>query len=141
MQLRQIEMVRENFVRIAPHADDLATHFYNRLFTIDSSLRPMLEDDLTEQKQKLIMMLEFAVETLDRIEVFTPSLENLGRKNFDYGVRDEHYDAVGAAFFLTLRQMLGAEFTTEVETAWLETYWLVSGIMRRAGQQSIEVAA
>lgn len=132
MTPQQINLVRENFNCIAPLADEVATVFYERLFMLDASLRRMFQEDLTEQKRKLMIMLKFAVGTLDRMDVFEPSLEALGRRHLGYGVRDEHYETVGTALILTLRQLLGAEFTKELETAWLATYTLVAGTMCRA---------
>jgi hemoglobin-like flavoprotein len=136
MTPQQIKIVRENVERIAPVADKATTTFCDRLFALDSSLRLMFDENSAERKQELLMMLKFAVETLDRIDVFMPSLEALGRKHVGYGVRDEHYDAIGASLILTLRQMFGKEFTLETEKAWLETYTLVAGTMRRAAKQT-----
>ena len=110
MTTEQIEIVKENFNQIAPLADLVAAEFYERLFELDASLRPLFKEDLTEQKKKLMMMLKFAVGTLDRMEVFAPSLEELGRKHVAYGVRETHYETVGNALMLILRGNARREF-------------------------------
>jgi hemoglobin-like flavoprotein len=130
MTPEQIEIVKENFNQIAPLADAVATEFYERLFQLDSSLRPFFKEDLSEQKKKLMMMLKFAVGTLDRMDVFEPSLEELGRKHVAYGVRETHYETVGAALILTLREMLGASLTDKLEAAWIAAYTLIAGVMK-----------
>ena len=132
MTPEQIRRVQENFEQIAPLAGNLATAFYQRLFQLDATLRPLFNEDLSEQKTKLMMMLKFAVGTLDRMNVFEPSLEELGRKHVAYGVRDAHYDMVGTALVLTLRDMLGAALTEKLEAAWIAAYTLIAGTMRRA---------
>jgi len=132
MTPEQIEIVKRNFIQIAPLEDEVATGFYERLFQLDPSLRSLFKEDLSEQKKKLIMMLEFAVGTLDRIDVFEPSLEELGRRHVAYGVRETHYETVGAAFILTLRAMLGAALTEQLEAAWIAAYMLIAGTMQRA---------
>ena len=132
MTPEQINRVKENFEQIALLADEVATAFYQRLFQLDASLRPLFGEDLSEQKKKLMMMLKFAVGTLDRMDVFEPSLEELGRKHVAYGVRETHYETVGTALILTLREMLGAALTTQLEAAWIAAYTLVAGTMRRA---------
>ncbi len=132
MTPEQIEIVKENFNRIAPLADEVATEFYQRLFQLDASLRPLFKEDLTEQKKKLMMMLKFAVGTLDRMDVFEPSLEELGRKHAAYGVLETHYETVGDALISTLRAMLGAGLTEQLEAAWIAAYTLIAGTMQRS---------
>ena len=132
MTPEQIRRVKENFEQIAPLADAVADTFYQRLFRLDATLRPLFSEDLSEQKKKLMMMLKFAVGTLDRMDVFEPSLEELGRKHVAYGVRDAHYETVGAALISTLRDLLGAAFTEQLEAAWIAAYTLIAGTMRRA---------
>ena len=131
MTSEQINLVKENFNQIAPLADEVASEFYQRLFQLDASLRPLFKEDLTEQKKKLMMMLKFAVGTLDRMEVFEPSLEELGRKHAAYGVVETHYETVGNALILTLREMLGAGLTEQLEAAWIAAYTLIAGTMQR----------
>jgi hemoglobin-like flavoprotein len=41
MNPRQKELVQSSFAKVAPIADQAADLFYNRLFEIDPSLRPM----------------------------------------------------------------------------------------------------
>jgi hemoglobin-like flavoprotein len=129
MTPEQIRIVKENFNQIAPLAEEVATEFYQRLFQLDASLKPLFKEDLSEQKKKLMMMFKFAVGTLDRIDVFEPSLEELGRKHVAYGVRDEHYETVGTALILTLQTMLGAALTEQLKTAWIAAYTLIAGII------------
>ena len=141
MTNEQIEIVKENFNRIAPLADLVAAEFYQRLFQLDASLRPLFKEDLTEQKKHLMMMLKFAVGTLDRMEVFEPSLEELGRKHIAYGVKETHYETIGNALILTLRAMLGAGLTEQLEAAWIAAYTLIAGTMRRAAYSAQPHAA
>jgi hemoglobin-like flavoprotein len=132
MTPEQIEIVKENFNQIAPLADAVAAEFYERLFQLDASLRPLFKEDLTEQKKKLMMMLKFAVGTLDRMDVFEPSLEKLGRRHVAYGVRETHYETVGNALILTLRAILGVSLTEKLEAAWIAAYMMIAGTMCRA---------
>ena len=53
----------------------------------------------------------------------------------DLGVRDDHYDTVGAALLSTLHQGLGDAFTPEVATAWATAYTLLAGTMKAAAQE------
>lgn len=136
MTPEQIEIVKANFIQIAPLADEVAAEFYERLFQLDPALRPLFQEDLTEQKKKLMMMLKFAVGTLDRMEVFEPALAELGRKHVAYGVKETHYETVGAALILTLREMLGVNLTERLEAAWIVAYQRIAGIMQRAAYKA-----
>ena len=44
---------------MAPIAADAAELFYQRLFILDPSLRPLFKNDLEEQKRKLMQMLDW----------------------------------------------------------------------------------
>jgi hemoglobin-like flavoprotein len=140
MTLQQIQLVQTSFARVIPRSETMANVFYKRLFALDSSLRQMFPVDLTEQKKKLMSVLQLAVKSLEKFEALVPALENFGRKHATYGVRDQHYKTVGAALILTLKQMLGEEFTPEIKTAWLETYALIAGTMRQAAQEEMAQA-
>jgi len=136
---RQITVVQESFAAVAPIAADAADLFYQRLFTLDPSLRPLFPDDLEEQKRKLMQMLGLAVKGLNQPERLVPVLEDLGRRHGTYGVKDEHYDVVGEALLWTLAKGLGDAFTPEVEEAWLEVYGLIASTMKDAANQPTPV--
>ena len=136
---RQITVVQESFAAVAPIAADAADLFYQRLFTLDPSLRPLFPDDLEEQKRKLMQMLGLAVKGLNQPERLVPVLEDLGRRHGTYGVKDEHYDVVGEALLGTLAKGLGEAFTPEVEEAWLEVYGLIASTMKDAANQPTPV--
>ena len=65
----------------------------------------------------------------------------LGAKHVAYGVKDAHYDAVGAALLYTLEKGLGDDWTPELKDAWTETYIAVSGIMKDAAHKAVAEAA
>src|SRR4051812_7025755 len=66
--------------------------------------------------------------TFERV---VPTVEALGRRHVAYGVRPEHYDAVGSALIWTLERCLGPSFTYEARCAWIETYLLIAATMQR----------
>ena len=143
MTLKQIQLIKETFAMVAPSADAVAATFYARLFELDPSLRPMFPASLNEQGRKLMQVLGAAVGMLDRPQALIPVLESLGRRHAGYGVRDEHYDTVGAALLWTLGHGLGEGFTKEVCGAWAALYQLVATTMQnaaRAGAAPLEPA-
>jgi hemoglobin-like flavoprotein len=134
MNLEQIMLVQTSFVLVMPIADTAAALFYQRLFELDPSLRPMFRGDIQEQGRKLMSMLKIAVNGLTRLDQLVPAVQSLGQRHAGYGVRDEHYDTVAAALLWTLRQGLGVAFTPEVEQAWVAAYTLLAGTMKAAAE-------
>jgi hemoglobin-like flavoprotein len=132
MTPEKINLIQQSFELIRARADETAAVFYRRLFAANPSLEPLFPRDMTEQKKKLMMTLDLAVKSLAKSGTLLPVLENLGRKHRFYGVREEHYAAVGKALLVTLRDALGQNFTIDVKAAWAEMYDFVAAAMKRA---------
>jgi len=127
----QKRLVRSSWTLVAPIQDEAARLFYDRLFEIDPSTRPLFAStDMAEQGKKLMQMINIAVASLERLDAIRSAVKDLGRRHEGYGVREEHYESVGAALLWTLGQGLGEEFTLEVEEAWAETYGTLTAIMK-----------
>jgi len=135
MQPSQAQLIRESFARIEPRAAIAALMFYQRLFTLDPSLRALFQHDIEQQSEKLMQALRFAVATLDRPRELLPVLASLGRRHVHYGVEERHYDTVGAALLDALEYLLGPEFTPEVKEAWLAIYTLMADTMKGAASK------
>lgn len=132
MTPEQILLIQRSFADVLPIADTAGTLFYNRLFELDPTLRPMFRGDMREQGKKLMAMLKLVVNGLTRLDDLVPAIESLGRRHVAYGVRDEHYAVVGAALLWTLRQGLGDHFTPETEAAWRSAYTVLATVMQNA---------
>jgi nitric oxide dioxygenase len=94
------------------------------------SLRRMFPEDMRDQKRKLMVMLATAVQGLSDPEMLLPQLMMLGARHATYGVKDQHYKAVGEALIWTLERGLANAFTPEVERAWVRVYLLVAATMQ-----------
>src|SRR5262245_6564529 len=98
LSLEQKTMVRSTFVKVALIADQAAQLFYNHLFEIEPSVRPLFANtDMTEQGRKLMQIIGTAVSGLDRLDALVPDIQALGKRHVDYGVKQEHYSKVGEA--------------------------------------------
>jgi hemoglobin-like flavoprotein len=137
MTPEQAKIVRETWRRVVPVADAAAALFYERLFEIDPTTRPLFAGvDLAAQRKKLVHVLGTAVAGLDRLDALMPALEELGRRHREYGVVGSHYDSVGAALLWALERGLAPAWTAEARTAWTQAYALLSGVMRRAAREA-----
>lgn len=140
MTPHQIALVRSSFALVSPIADSAASLFYSRLFELDPSLRPLFKTNLESQGNKLMGMIASAVSLLDQPEKLMPVVRNLGRRHVGYGVEDRHYETVGSALLWTLEKGLGAEFTPEVEGAWVAVYGALATTMQQAAEEMFEAA-
>jgi hemoglobin-like flavoprotein len=135
MNNEQKLLVQKTFELVAPIADEAAALFYGRLFEMDPALRPLFRGDVKDQGKKLMSTLKVAVHALDRLDALVPTVQALGRRHLAYGVRDEHYDIVGAALLWTLEKGLGAEWTPEVADAWTTVYGVLAKVMKDAANE------
>jgi class 3 adenylate cyclase/hemoglobin-like flavoprotein len=133
--LSQVDLVQSSFEKVKPIADKAAELFYNRLFELDPSLRPLFKGDMKEQERKLMATLALAVEGLRQPDKIIGPVQKLGRQHAGFGVKAEYYEIVGEALLWALAQGLGEEFTTPVRKAWGEAYTFLSEIMKEAAAE------
>lgn len=132
MELSQQEKqsIRESYAKIAGRKELAGKLFYDRLFTLDPSLRPMFHRAPIEtQAAKLMQVFDWVVERLDRVPELKAELAALGERHSEFGVKVDHYPIVGSALIWTLKQALGPEFDSGTEAAWIELYTYLSGQM------------
>jgi len=129
MTLAQISLIRASFTRVVMARETSAELFYNRLFELDPSLRPLFKGDMKEQGLKFFLMLEIVVGGLNAFEDVVAELRALGQRHIEYGVLPRHYLTVREALLWMLNQVLGKDFTGETRMAWMEMYDLLSRAM------------
>ncbi len=129
-------LVRESFSKVAPISSTAASLFYDRLFTLDPTLRPLFKSDMQEQGRKLMTMIGTAVANLHRLDNIVPAVRDLGQRHAGYGVTAAHYDTVAAALLWTLEQGLGDDFTPQTRQAWIECYTILAGTMQQPAAAS-----
>jgi len=123
MSPEQKALVKETWLKVAPIADAATRLFYDRLFEIDPTTRPLFKTiDLAGQRRKLIQALTVVVQGRDHLEALVPTIADLGRRHAQFGVTDAHYDTVGAALLWTLEQGLGSAWTPDAKVAWSCAY-------------------
>jgi hemoglobin-like flavoprotein len=91
MTSEQKNLVQQTFGQVVPIQEQAAQLFYDRLFTLDPSLRRLFEGDMKRQGALLMTMIGTAVNGLDRLEEIAPAVHDLGCRHAGYGVRSQHY--------------------------------------------------
>ena len=129
MTPRQVADVQASFAKVTPIAEQAAALFYRRLFETAPETRALFSGDMEAQGRKLIGAIATVVDSLGAFEAVVPAVQDLARRHVAYGVRPEHYSAVGAALIWTLEQGLADDFTPAVGTAWTAAYGALSELM------------
>jgi hemoglobin-like flavoprotein len=106
--------------------------FYKRLFETAPYLKPMFSESIPVQSKKLMAMIGYVINRLDKLDTILEDVKQLARRHVKYGVQEEHYELVGAALLWTLEQALSALWTKEVKQAWANCYGLLSSAMLQA---------
>lgn len=141
MTPQQIALVQQSFANVVPIREAAAALFYERLFAIDPSTRPLFRSDMATQGGKLMAALATIVRSLDNLEPMLGRIHALAWRHVGYGVRATHYASVGAALLWTLEQGLGDDFTAEVREAWAAAYQMLSSTMVAAASERLSQAA
>jgi hemoglobin-like flavoprotein len=132
MTPEQVFLVQKSWRQVLPIAGAAAEMFYTRLFSLDPSLKSLFQGDMKAQGRKLMAMIGTAVGGLGKLDSIVPAVQDLGRRHVKYGVKDAHYDSVGAALLWTLQQGLGEAFTPDVKAAWTTAYGVLAATMKEA---------
>lgn len=132
MTPEQAILVKSSWEKVVPISAQAAELFYGKLFELDPTLQSLFKGDMTEQGKKLMMMINTAINGLDHLEKIIPTVQQLGVRHVAYGVKDEHYDTVGAALLWTLETGLGDAFTDEIKEAWANVYGVLASTMKTA---------
>jgi hemoglobin-like flavoprotein len=127
-----IDALRASFAQLAPREREVAAMFYERLFELDPSLRRLFSGDMELQGAKMMSMLGAIVARIHDLEALAPIVSDLARRHVTYGVRPEHYAALGQALLWMLATALGPRFTPETEAAWQRAYAALSQAMRQS---------
>lgn len=129
MTPQQIELVQSSFLALPPRRQAAAL-FYERLFDIDPSVRPLFaRTNLDEQGEKLMAALQFVVGALRRPEAMLVTVGSLAARHVRYGVVASQYASVGEALVWTVEQGLGEAASSEILAAWSAAYALLSEAM------------
>jgi hemoglobin-like flavoprotein len=132
----QKRLVRASIGRAERMAEVVGLNFYQRLFQLDPTLRPLFQNNIQEQSKKLMATLKMVVDGLDYSQDLVASIRSLGRRHVQYGVKEHHYDTVGEALLWALEKGLGPEFPPEARRAWLIVYTWLAATMKEAAAEA-----
>jgi len=147
------EAVAASFGLVIPMGNDMADHFYRRLFHLKPEYAALFgsENNMRRQKRKFMKMLGAIVETVswepedwrDEVDVDEDPcilIMALGKRHQQiYKIPDESYEQVGQALLWALSETLGDEVTSEDLQAWSRLYHAIAMTMRMGGDSKVEI--
>ena len=125
----QQDLVRKSFEQLKPRAFEVADLLYKKLFELEPKAEKLFRGDMKEQKEKLMRMLQIAIENIDNHAELQPMLFNLGRIHHSYGVEGNHFISFQESLMFALRTVLGKGFTPDVEDAWKTVFLYLASTM------------
>jgi class 3 adenylate cyclase/hemoglobin-like flavoprotein len=119
-----------------------AQYFYQHLFALDPSLERQFENvDMATQGAMVLQAVRVVLDGLEDFDQVRATLESLGRRHVQYGVRPEQYDTAAEAFIRALGQTLGEQFDDSLESIWREILSSVTGVMiAGAGREATDIS-
>jgi hemoglobin-like flavoprotein len=129
MEKSEVALIQSSFAEVKPISEQAAALFYDHLFEIAPSVKPLFKGDMAEQGRKLMGTLAYVVHGLNDLASILPAASALAKRHVAYGVQPDHYGPVGAALLWTLEQGLGPKWTPQTAAAWAKAYTTLSGFM------------
>jgi hemoglobin-like flavoprotein len=112
-------------------APNVIRRFYAVLFERYPEVKPMFggAEASRRQEEMLTRALVAVIEHLEDPTWLGSTLQALGEKHVDYGVREEMYGWVGECLLASLAEVLGDDWSPRVEQAWSDAYAAIAGAM------------
>lgn len=105
--------------------ETLTAHFYDRMFKHNPELQNifnMTHQKTGRQRAALFNAVGAYALNIDNLAVLGPTVERIAQKHTSFDIQPEQYAIVGHHLTETLRELLGSEFTEDIEIAWIEAY-------------------
>lgn len=128
-------MVRESYAKLGDPAE-MATGFYDRLFTADRSAEELFTYGSDVMAVKFADELAALVDAISTYPDFAPRVRDLGVRHAGYGVRTGHFEAAREALIGALADHLGQQWSADLEAAWRRAYNLIAELMMAAGAEA-----
>lgn len=126
-----IQLIRESFEAIKPHAAEVIEHFYEELFDRYPVSKTLFKEvKMEQQRRALVNSLAHIVEYIEDGEHLTDYLRKMGQRHNAYGTKAEHYSWIGEALLATFAYYFGEQWTPELASSWISAYEFISREMQ-----------
>ena len=140
MNRQHLQLIRASLAALEARPAEAADVFYRRLFSRLPDLSDLFRNDETVMRGKFANMLAVFGNAKD-LDKLAPALAAMGARHGTYGVRPEYFEPMGEALLVALAEIVGKDFTPDVEFAWRLAYAEVAGHLKQNLGESTAPAA
>ena len=112
-----VNSLKASYAGVAATPRQLASRFYEEMFTVAPNLRRLFPDDLFSLQGHFEAALALVVRNLDEMSALNESLRDLGAQHVHWGARPEDYITAREALIAAIRSLSPA-WTTTLEHEW-----------------------
>lgn len=126
-----VDVVKSTIPVLAQAGTVITDHFYNRMFSHNPELQHtfnMTNQKTGRQKTALYDAIVAYAHHLDNLDVLTQAVTRIANKHASLNIQPDDYQIVGHHLIETFRELLGENFTPEIETAWTNAYLQLANI-------------
>jgi hemoglobin-like flavoprotein len=142
MTPKQIRAVHQSFAKIEPIAKKVGESFYNKLFSLAPDTRKLFPEDMSKQHAAymnvvaqlvnlhLRSLITLPVTQAENAEAAMPEMRKLGKDHKAWGVIPAHFGLMRRCLMEAISEILGDDFTPELQEAWAAAYDVMSRVMQ-----------
>lgn len=127
----QIKLVKSTIPLLESAGAALTEYFYQRMFKHNPELQHifnMSNQQSGRQSFALFSAIVAYAKHLDDLENILGMVERIAHKHTSMNIQAQHYEIVGHHLIETLRELAPAQFTAEIEAAWVAAYQVLAGV-------------
>lgn len=128
---QHIDIVKSTSTIIEQGGSTITEHFYARMFRENPELKHifnMSNQHTGRQKVALFEAILAYAKNIDNLSALKAAVERIANKHTSFHIQAAHYDIVGHHLIETFRELLGADFTPDIEDAWTTAYGVLADI-------------
>lgn len=127
-------VVRECIDNFSKKTNDLSSLFYTHLFRINPELTEIFCGGVPMLNRKFGSMIA-TFKNIKHLEKISVALEDMAKRHIQYHAEMAHFPQFKKSLMLALHDLLGRDFTPELQEAWEQVFDEVSAIMMRVFAQ------
>ncbi len=129
MTSQQIDRLQHSFKELSSRSEEFGKLFFARLFTKQPMLRALLPRDEWQRTHDLLGGLGIVVKNLHKLDAISHTLMDFGARAQRSGIMPMHYGLAREALLDTMHDLLGPQWTEELDADWTEALNAVSSVL------------
>ncbi len=132
MDRDKIKTIQASWNNLMGTEEAMVARFYRRFFSTYPEYRQLFVQDMATQRAKFLSMLNLIINGLDQIELLSETLEELGNKHNQLGIKLHDYEIVSQVLIDAIDDVSDRSLSTEERECWHEAYMFIANIMMNA---------